>query len=225
MKKIDENYFINTEEKNSGSIEANLTEDEQILWKGKPRKGSYILSAVVKMMPFALLWLCFDGAFIGFLVGFRIWDSVPIGIVLFLIFFFAFHLAPVWIWIANILKANRSYKNVAYAFTNQRIIIKTGAIATTITSIYYSELVGVTLHIGIIERLFKVGDVYISSTNQSIVLEDIEDCQFVSNQLQKIAHDIKTDILFPNDYRPSTNHGYQTEYKADRNIFLKRRKK
>lgn len=225
MKTIDENYFINTEEKKTGSIEDNLVEDERILWQGKPRKGSYILSAVVKMMPIAILWLCFDGGFIGLLIGFRIWDSVPIGLIFFFIFFFAFHLAPVWIWLGNILKANRSYKNVAYAFTNQRIIVKTGAIATTITSIYYSELVGVSLHIGIVERLFKVGDIYISSTDQSIVLEDIEDCHFVSNQLQKIAHDIKTDILFPNDYRPQTNHGYKTDYDLDKNIFLKRRKK
>ncbi|MDE7100254.1 MAG: PH domain-containing protein, partial [Anaeroplasmataceae bacterium] len=110
-------------------------------------------------------------------------------------------------------------------FTDQRIIVKKGSIAMNIESIYYSELIGVNLHIGIIERIFKVGDIYISTTNQSVVLEDIEDAIFVSNQLQKIAHDIKTDILFPNDYRPSSNHGYQTKYDSDNIEFLKRRKR
>lgn len=225
MKIIDENYFVNSKDSKQGTIEDNLTEDEEILWRGKPKKGSYILSAVVKMMPIAIIWLLFDGFFIGILIGADVASHLPLGFLFFIIFFFAFHLTPVWIWISNIIRANRSYKNVEYCFTNQRIIVKKGAIAMNIESIYYSELAGVNLRIGIIERLFKVGDIYISTANQSVVLEDIEDVVFVSNQLQKIAHDIKTDILFPNDYRPASNHGYQTKYDSDNIEFLKRRKR
>jgi len=33
------------------------------------------------------------------------------------------------------------------------------------------------------------------------------------NRIQKISHDIKTDIIFPNDLRPKENHGYSTDYK------------
>ena len=30
--------------------------------------------------------------------------------------------------------------------------------------------------------------------------------------LQKITHDIKTDIYYPNDLRPAENKGYNTKY-------------
>lgn len=43
----------------------------------------------------------------------------------------------------------------------------------------------------------------------------------------KVSHDVKTDIEYPNKYRPKTNHGYKTAYeprKGTRNIARKNKK-
>ena len=55
MKKIDEKFFQNDKEKTSLTIEDCLTKDEQILWKGKPKKSAFILNEFFKMFPIALI--------------------------------------------------------------------------------------------------------------------------------------------------------------------------
>ena len=67
--------------------------------------------------------------------------------------------------------------------------------------------------LAIIEKLCKVGDIYIVADTQRNVLEDIQDPYFIYGRLQKIANDIKSDILYPNAKRPGTNPGYKTSYK------------
>lgn len=41
-----------------------LMPDETIIWSGKPKKNAYVLNRSMTMMPFALIWLLFDGTFI-----------------------------------------------------------------------------------------------------------------------------------------------------------------
>lgn len=60
MKNIDENYFKNDAVEIS-SIEQTLSSDEQILWRGKPKKKAFVWGNILSMMPIALLWLIFDG--------------------------------------------------------------------------------------------------------------------------------------------------------------------
>ncbi len=218
MKKVDNNYFINKNNVNyEPSIEESLNQDETIIWKGKPKKSSFILNSILKFLPFALIWLIFDGFMIGFICGFN--SELPLPILIFLIFFFLFHLLPVWIWISNLITVNKRLKIEEYAFTEQRIIIKRGFIGANIISINYSSLTSVNLRIGLIERFCKVGDIYlVSSDNQKNVLEDISDPYFIYSKLQKIANDIKSDILYPNNLRPSENSGYKTSYKGDKDF-------
>ena len=60
--------------------------------------------------------------------------------------------------------------------------------------------------------MLKVGDIYINSKNKAQILYDIEDPYFITQKLQEIVVDIKTDIEFPNEFRPSENPGYGTRY-------------
>ena len=41
-----------------------LTEGEQVLWSGKPKKSAFLINNVLTMLPFALIWLLFDSIFI-----------------------------------------------------------------------------------------------------------------------------------------------------------------
>ncbi|MBQ7885211.1 MAG: PH domain-containing protein [Clostridia bacterium] len=213
MKKIDEKYFINTNAGGYEKIEDIIGADEQVLWRGKPKKSAYMLSTILKMMPVALLWLAFDSFFIISMFASDALTEAPLGVVIFLIAFFAIHLAPVWIWVGNIVTSTRQYKNLEYVFTNKRIIIKSGIIGIDFQNIYYPDIISINLKVGLIDKMLKVGDVYINSASGAKVLFDINDPYFVTQKLQEIVIDIKTDIEFPNDFRPEENHGYKTTLK------------
>ena len=217
MKKIDEKYFIppSDPKKQDLPLDSVLTAGEEILWRGKPLRRSFLLSSFFKFFFVALLWGLFDGFAIAMIVTHI--PELPIPLIIFMIVFFLFHLLPLWLWIYNIISAGRRQKLEEYAFTGTRIIIKRGFVGAEIQSIYYSSITSVNLRIGIIEKLCKVGDIYIVADTQRNVLEDIQDPYFIYGRLQKIANDIKSDILYPNAKRPGTNPGYKTSYKPSEN--------
>lgn len=211
MAKLDENYFkIEPSGRDLKNIEDVIGSDEQILWSGKPKKRAFLINAFTKMLPIALIWLLFDGAFIGLMIGTM--DEIPAPVKIFMVVFFLFHLMPVWIWLSNVLTANRQHENLEYAFTNKRIIIKSGIIGIDFKNIYYSEIDSVNLRVGLVDRIEKVGDIYIKSIGGANVLYDLENPYSLTEKLQKIVVDIKTDIQFPNNLRPAENDGYSTKY-------------
>ena len=199
MKTVDEKYFVNDTRGNNFSIEDSLSSDETLLWKGKPLRKSFILNSVLKFLPFALIWLIFDTLFIVLLV--LNVKEIPTIVIVFLAIFFLFHLIPVWLWIYSIISASKRQKIEEYAFTNKRILIKQGFIGSTIISVFYDSINSVNLKIGIIEKMCHVGDIYILSNNQKVVLEDILDPIFITTKLQDIALTNKKDIYFPNNLR------------------------
>ena len=211
MGRINENYFKIDNDMQANKVEDILDKNEKILLRSKPNKGAYIWSAVLTMLPFALIWLLFDGIALAAVLH----VDIPAGAGWLLLFFFAFHMIPVWIWLGNIIRAVAEFKNIEYVFTDKRIIVRSGIIGIDFKSVYYSEIEGVNLKVGLFDRLFKVGDIYIQSMKQSTVLNDISNPYFMLARLQKITLDIKTDIQYPNDLRPETNSGYNTKYIED----------
>ena len=185
-----------------------LVEGENVIYKLKPKKRAFILNKSLMMFPIALIWLAFDSVFIyNFLsdgeVGNFIWFVIP---------FFALHLMPVWIWLANVITANRRWKNTTYYITDKRIIIENGFIAGNFQTIYYKDINNVRVSIGVIDKLLGVGDIYISTKlNASNALLDLEEAAEVYPKIQKIIMDIQTDIEYPNAYRPEENPGYNTK--------------
>ncbi len=196
---------------NDYSIENLLQSDEQVLLKTKPNKKAFIVSKILTMLPFALIWILFDGFMIYMMVSNDIFSHVPVFVTVFIVLFFLIHLMPFWMWLVNTLTAWAQYKNIEYVLTNKRIIIKSGVIVD-IKNIYYGDIQSVNVKVGIIDNMFKVGDVYIKSANGATALMDIEKPYLVLNQIQAIVNDIKTDIIFPNAYRPENNEGFNTKY-------------
>ena len=208
---IDERYFYeNAMQKNN--IDDVVDSNEKVLWRGKPNAKSYVLAAMLKMLPIALVWLIFDGTFITFIAIGMKQGSVPLAILGFIIPFFLLHLTPVWIWLGRTIKAVREVRNLEYAITDKRIIIRSGMVGIDFKFINYTEIDSVNVKVGIIDRIFRVGDIYINSSVNSGVLWDVDDPYTIGNALQRVTMDIKSDINYPNAKRPDTNPGYQTEY-------------
>ena len=202
-----------------------LVSGEKELWSGKPKKKAFIINQILGMAPIAILWLIIDGSIISMMLSQNHEDMG--NIMLFLIPFFALHLAPVWIWLSQAITANKKWQNTQYFVTDKRIIIQNGFIAANYQSIYYKDIRNVNMHIGIIDKMLGVGDIRFDLgynvhhtrngrpiPNVNAAFLDIENPMDIYPRLQKIIMDIQTDIEFPNAYRPSENPGYNTEYKG-----------
>lgn len=211
--KLDENYFKMTDGMQSNHVEDILDEDETILLRQKPKKSAYVFNSFVRMLPIAILWGGIDGTLLGFMISGMIKGQIPLAVLGFIIPFFAIHLIPIWMWIGGIVKAAAGWKNIEYVFTEKRIIIRSGLVGIDFVNVYYSDILGVNLRVGLIDRMFKVGDIYISAHNQSEVLYDISNPYFILRKIQKIVIDIKNDIIFPNNLRPEENSGFNTKYR------------
>lgn len=155
----EENGGYNTGE-NQAPEEINdlIVEGEQIIWRGKPKKNAFILNRALTMFPLALIWLAGDiFLFIAFIN-----DAAARQHWWYAVVFFAVHLFPVWVWMYNVLSAGRMWKNVEYAVTDRRIILRNGLIGYNYQSIYYKSIESVDLNKGFIDRMLKVGDIHIS---------------------------------------------------------------
>lgn len=210
---IDENYFKTDNPMKQNSVEDILSKDEKILQRLKPNKRVLLLESIFKGLPVVLLWVAFDTFFIVMMIVTGAFKENP-GLIPAVIAFFALHLLPLWLYILNIIKTMAGAKNIEYVFTDKRIIIRSGVIGIDFKNIYYTDVQGINCKVGIFDRMFKVGDLYIKALNQSAVLMNIETPYFYLQKLQKITLDIKADIQYPNDLRPKENHGYNTEYKG-----------
>lgn len=209
--KVDERYFRQSSEQ-ADSIDVLLASDEKVLWKDKPDSKSYIMSSVLKMLPIALIWMVIDIVFIAVISLEMKRGRIPVSFLGFIIPFFIVHLAPVWKWISNIVKAVLELKNIEYAATDRRLILRSGVIGVDFKFLNYSEIESINVKVGLTDKLFKVGDIYINSSSSAAVLYDIDRPYEIGSKLQQIVLDIKADINYPNAMRSEDNPGYRSEH-------------
>lgn len=158
-------------------ISSQIKENEELLWKGKPQKASFVFSGSITLMPIAIIWLMIDG--IGLSAIFR--SNMPPFMYAVVIVFFAFHLIPVWLWIHTIISSSKKQKRTEYAFTNERIIVVDNGI---LKSYYYKNLRRASVRQGLIDKIFKVGDITLSGQKQ-VTLYDLDNPYAVGNKLQQ----------------------------------------
>ena len=82
MAKYNEKNFI-TDEMRINNIDDFIDKDEEILWRGKPKRSAFIWSKVLTMLPFALIWVLFDGFFIGMLASNDVFSNMPTFMIVF----------------------------------------------------------------------------------------------------------------------------------------------
>ena len=79
------------------NIDDFIDENEKILWRDKPKKSAFIWSKILNMLPFALLWLLFDGFFIFMLIYNNVLEKIGTFFIILIVVFFLIHLTPFWI--------------------------------------------------------------------------------------------------------------------------------
>ena len=196
---------------------------EKILYAGKPDKKCFIFESIFNpLLPFAIVWGLFDMLFIGAAFSSDKADEAAF----FIVPFMALHLMPVWIYLGGALLSFRRYRNTAYIVTDKGIYASGGIFGRTYKSKPFAELSHVDLHRGIFDQWFGVGDIITTSaqanpatlngrrtsTNAGISIDSIANYAEVYKLVKQLQEDIYTDVMYPNDLRPSENHGYKSKY-------------
>ena len=203
MKNIDEKYFHLNNETKINKPEDLLTSGEKILWKGKPKKSAYVLGKSISLMPIAIIWGIID---LSILFTVFSQGNMPGFAYIFLIGFFALHLMPVWLWLGSMVKAAKEMNSIQYIITNKRIVEVRGKQSLYFAAeIKLNEIEDTSLKISFIDKILKVGDIYISAKqSKTIVLFDIPNSEFIRERLSKLISDTESknqkDAFYENNH-------------------------
>jgi len=198
-----------------------LDEDEKILWVSNPTLIPFILSGV-PFLIFGLLWGAFD--YFGFiqhmLKGDMKGSKEMAG---FAIPFFALHLLPLWLGVGNMIRLCLVYGNTCYAFSNKRVLLRTGFWGIDFKGIDFDRLEQLEVTVNPIENMLGVGTVKMFSGGMTSkgaptfnYFIGIENPYEVYKQLKTVSLDVKTDWNYPIALRPPENRGYHTGYNPGR---------
>ena len=186
--------------------------DEEILWTGKPTFIPYVFSGLgigLYMIGFGIVVLIITlnvkpeidstGGY-AWLLGFL----------------------PLLQGLYTFLKKLFSFSNTAYAYSNKRVMMRTGFIGTDFKTIDYDKISDIEVTVNVVERMYNVGSIrFFSGRTQTDEgnTTKLYDCWFaienpyeVFKLVKQTSVDIKTDFNYPNAMRPETNPGYNTKY-------------
>ena len=197
--------------------------NETIVWQGKKDKRVSVFEAIFNpLLIFALVWFIFDMRFISSFLSYGGSFGTEAKSML---VFFIIHLAPVWIYIAGVLTAGLKATHTDYLITDRGIYLKSGIFTTTTEMKPFTDLSHVSVRQGIFDKLFRTGDVittcsHISTTSShsenghfhGMNIENIADYEKIFRLVKEYQEAIYSDTMYPNDLRPSENHGYRTTY-------------
>ncbi|MDR3108320.1 MAG: PH domain-containing protein [Planctomycetaceae bacterium] len=195
-----------------------LDRDETILWSGSPNFTVFMLSGVPFLLV-GMLWGFLDLGFITTITETRHgFDTRPP--MFFIGPFFAIHLFPCWGSVLYMFWLYFSHANTAYAFSNKRILIRSGVWGVDYQIIDYDKIRDIQVNVNPVENWYGVGSILFNTGDVSVKghpllkrFSGIENPYDVFRQIKEVSLDVKTDLNYPNAKRPETNPGYRTEYK------------
>lgn len=188
-----------------------LDRNERVIWSDKPHILVHLASGL-PLFIIGILWGLMDIFMIGGFVG------SGFG---FLNIFMLFHMLPLWVGVGNMIRLIFVYRNTYFGYTDKRVIIKTGFMGVDYKTKEFYNIDNIEVNVGPLENMLGVGTIridegYVRSGKHSRRvgnrLYGIQNPYDIFRNLKEIVTDIKTDINYPNDYRPETNKGYNTKY-------------
>jgi hypothetical protein len=147
------------------AFEPVLASGEAVTWTGRPHFVPYLISGL-PILVFGCLWGAFDLNMIRTMPAREMGFAIP---------FFALHLFPFWGAILYMLWLLTSFRNVVYAITNQRLILRGGAFAPSFKSYDFKEIDQLTVSSGPFESMVGAGSVQFATgktTNRGVAIFD-----------------------------------------------------
>ncbi len=137
---------------NELKLRDHLDRDEKLLWVGAPRKGVIFRKADIFLIPFSILWC-------GFAVFWVIMASMTGGF--FGLFGIPFVLVGLLLVFGRFIIDAKQREHTVYGITTGRIIIKSGVVRKTITSLDIRTLTNIEVR----EKGDGSGTIYLGMRN------------------------------------------------------------
>lgn len=176
--------------------------DETLLWLARPQFFDFMLSGAA-LLTMGIIWAVLDYSIILALQNQQ--KTLPIG-------FMLLHLLPLWLALLNMLRLLLVHGNTFYAFSNKRVLARTGFLGTDFYAIDYDQITDLSVNVSPFEKLLRVGTLTVTCGSTTIKFIGIKQPYTVFKQLKQTTVDIKTDWQYPNAMRPNHNPGYRTKY-------------
>jgi membrane protein YdbS with pleckstrin-like domain len=195
------------------AFESIKDDKEEIIWTGKPKLIPFLLTgfwAGIVTISFALIWVLSAGN----------WSTNSDN--KFSSFFWLFGLIPLVVVLFGFFKKVFSFSNTAYAYSDKRVMMRSGFVGTGFKTIDYDKISDIEVTVSIIEKMYNVGTIKffsgrtVTDEGNTTKLYDswiaIENPYEVFKRVKQTSVNIKTDFNYPNALRPDTNPGYNTKY-------------
>lgn len=191
-----------------------LDNNEKIIWSDKPHLLVHLATGF-PLLIIGVIWGIMDSFFIG---NFMVFGG---GFFNFFSIFMLLHMMPLWLGLGNMVRLFFVYRNTFFCYTDKRLIIKTGFMGVDYKTKDFYNIENVEVNVGPLENMLGVGTIRIDeeyvrtgkhSRRLGHRLYGIQRPYEIFKALKETVMDIKTDINYPNDYRPETNKGYNTKY-------------
>ncbi len=188
-----------------------LEKRERVMWEGQPQFWPFFLGSVLVSI-FGLFWLGFVLIF-TFFIGVYILLLPHFWVGIFLVFG-----PPIYSWLV--------YSRMYYAITDRRVIIQKGLVGRDFEIADFDKITNAEVDVGLWDKLAgkDSGSIMIATAGTftysrqgtsptPYTLKSITHPYEVFKFFKKVSFDVKTDVEYPNKYRPRTNPGFRTKYK------------
>lgn len=196
--KINKNYM----KKNNTFLDPN----EKIIWQGRERFLPRFLFLILRKLLIAFIILIFTGVFLAIasIANNKAMDN-----------FLSLFLFMTFIILIYIIYVIILHHSVNYLITNKRAIGWLGVIKRNFKFIDFDKIQNIEIKISFLDRMIgnNTGSIIIMSASQTLHFHHIANSFEVVKILKNTSYNIKTDISFPNAFRPKDNPGYNTKYK------------
>lgn len=195
-----------------------LEANESVLWEGKPELFPYILDKSVPYFFAGVIWMILIRYFV-------MTDGQALGLLNNSLFLLLPHLfIGIVMMIGPVVYSIASCRATSYLATDRRILIRSGLLGEDFESIEYDEIAQTKVDVGLRDVLLtgSSGNIHLhgkyrhahQSAGQFVyTLWHVRDPYEVFKMIEKISRDFKTEMKYPNKYRPKKNKGYKTKYK------------
>lgn len=191
-----------------------LDAKEKVLWEGKPQFWPFFLGGTTAATLGGIIFLVM-GAFV---IALALQEGQ----------YFVLLLPHFWVGVALVFGVPvynaLVYKHTFYAITDKRVLIQKGLIGRDFEMVDFDQITNAEVNVSVIDKLFgrDSGSILVSSAGtltygrhgpvaKPYTLRNISSPYDVFKFFKKVSHAVKTDIEFPNLYRPKTNPGYKTK--------------
>ena len=201
-----------------------LNKNERVAWEGKPVFGPFFMQRVLFTTIIGLFFIV-AGIF-GIISMINLSTSFHPSLIALVIANLPLLIIGLVLIFVPITISILLYKRTYYALTDKRVIIQTGIVGRDFRIIDFDMIRNAEINVDSYDKIFgkKCGTIVLSASGIAYSgtglnrynLCNIPDPYNVFKGFKKLSHDIKTDIEFPNEYRPAKNTGYRTGYRPKR---------